>query len=336
MKYSPIFLESNRNFTKLDKLSYCLEDVFIDTKTGLILDLDRNILWDFAYEVLYWNPTIRPPSFKSQNELNKVLNEKKEKYQDELRTLSAREFVRCHRFSDEEDVLYFLHPFGWYPYGHLHDTLQRAFALDRERITNPVLLCSKFNRVVDFDKHIEAVGYSMDKVQLSSKLTRIVYVPKLYFGVSPAVYTTFTPESYEWITSGYEKVFGAEEKAIEGLYLSRNGVKKGARGVINDGEVVEYLKSKGFIILDGSESLEVIFKKFRAAKYIVAPHGSLLANSIFCREDCRIIEYCPSNRADYSFKNKYKAAKDYRHFLLDGDVDFNISIPLEHLKEQLI
>ena len=82
----------------------------------------------------------------------------------------------------------------------------------------------------------------------------------------------------------------------------------------------------------GEEGLLDIISLFARAKTIVGPHGSIFVNTIFCREDAKIIEYCPKNRIDKSFLNKTKAVKDYQHILLEADSDFNIEIDLNELK----
>ncbi|WP_202941825.1 glycosyltransferase 61 family protein [Alteromonas macleodii] len=70
---------------------------------------------------------------------------------------------------------------------------------------------------------------------------------------------------------------------------------------------------------------------FSNAELIVGVHGSLFVNTIFANDTCKIIEYCPANRPDFSFQNKYKNAINYTHFLVDADSDFNIDIDLNEL-----
>lgn len=327
------FLDTDRNFTGLGKSAYIFEDVFIDTKTGLVLDESKNVLWEVAYEALFWNPVIKGDVLKSPNKLQEVIIEKKNKFTEELESITSEEFENCYKFGADQQVIYMLHAFGWYPYGHLHDSIQRLFPWRDFFFENPLVLVSRTNKVVDFDLHINAAGFESSSIHRAHKFSRIVKVPKLFFGVSPAVYTSFTDESLKWITNGYRKVFGAPKNTITGIYLSRNSVKQGSRGVLNDLDVQEFLIKKGFVIVNGSESLEQIYNLFASAKYIVAPHGSLLANSIFCGDSSRIIEFCPDNREDHSFQLKNKHCLDYHYFLLKGDENFNVSIPLDTLEE---
>jgi capsular polysaccharide biosynthesis protein len=114
-----------------------------------------------------------------------------------------------------------------------------------------------------------------------------------------------------------------------GLYLSRNHVRPGVRGVINEDEVIKYLTSRNFTILNGAESLEETYYLFSRATKIIGPHGSLFANTMFCKEDCHILEYCPSNRIDGTFLNKLKKAKKYKQIIVESDESFNIFIDIE-------
>ncbi|CAB9495510.1 glycosyltransferase 61 family protein [Alteromonas macleodii] len=333
--YSDRFIESNRNFTNVKYHKYVLSDVYIDLKSGLILDNNKHPIWELAYEVLYWGPPIKGKYFDNPKELDNIVETRKQAHLERLSQYTDEDYDKAYTFNANEQVIYLIHPFGWYPYGHLHDSLQRLYQWKDVSFSNPKLLCSDFKRVVEFDKHINACGYAFSTVFSASKLTKLVRVSNLFVGINPAMYTTLTAESYDWLMSGYRSVFGESNNSIPGIYLSRNGIKKGARGVINDNEVQEYLKGKGFVIIDGTEPLEKIYQYFSNANCVVAPHGSLLVNTIFCKRESKIIEFCPNNRPDFSFKNKHKDAFNYKHILLEGDESYNIKIPLEMLEQEL-
>ena len=153
----------------------------------------------------------------------------------------------------------------------------------------------------------------------------------LYVPYSPAMLTNFTDSTYPWLIRNYLKKFIDHNKPIPGLYLTRNHVIPGARGVLNESEVVEKLTNKGFVVVTGNESLKEIINLFYYAECIVGAHGSLFANTIFSKPTCKVFEFCPHNRIDYSFKSKYKAVKEYMHLIVNGDVNFNIDIQLDQL-----
>ena len=113
--------------------------------------------------------------------------------------------------------------------------------------------------------------------------------------------------------------------------MSRNHIKAGSRGVINEKEVIETLTKKEFIVLNGQEPLDLVVEYFANAKTIVGAHGSMFANSIFCNQETKIIEFCPNNRACYNFRNTFKKAENYNHILTEADEFNNINIDLNLL-----
>ena len=52
---------------------------------------------------------------------------------------------------------------------------------------------------------------------------------------------------------------------------------------------------------------------------------------MFCNSKTEIIEYCPQNRKDSSFKNKFKMAQNYTQYLVEADNLYNITIPIHNV-----
>jgi capsular polysaccharide biosynthesis protein len=218
----------------------------------------------------------------------------------------------------------------------LHDSLNRLYPWRHlERRDDDRLLVSRTNKVSDFHIHCKAYGFDEKSILECQKEGRFLKIPTLYYGVNPSFYTSFTPDCYAWVKDGYDSLFPAPARRIPGIYLDRNHVKSNARGVENNEEVKDYLRSRGFVVVTGEESLSEIYQLFSSAQCIVGPHGSVFVNTIFCQSDCQIIEYCPSNRPDFSFLHKYKLAQDYTHILVEADSDFNISINISELSNML-
>ena len=96
--------------------------------------------------------------------------------------------------------------------------------------------------------------------------------------------------------------------------------------MINEVEVEQLLHANGFITLRGTESLEEIVNYFYHAKTIIGYHGSLFANLIFSKKDCRVLEFCAKNREDHSFQLKYKIINNYQYTLVDADEKFNATL----------
>ncbi|WP_138500755.1 glycosyltransferase family 61 protein [Nostoc sp. PA-18-2419] len=74
------------------------------------------------------------------------------------------------------------------------------------------------------------------------------------------------------------------------IYISR--AKASGRRVINEDEVMEFLKPLGFVSysLEGKSFIEQV-KLFSTAKNIIAPHGAGLTNMIFSPKNTTVIEF---------------------------------------------
>jgi hypothetical protein len=86
------------------------------------------------------------------------------------------------------------------------------------------------------------------------------------------------------------------------------------------------------------ESLEDTVNSFANAKIVLGAHGSMFANTIFCGSGTSIFEFCPANRPDFSFRDKYKISEQYFHFLLEVSVcsDFNLVLVAGAVKEGVL
>lgn len=332
-----MFLEAAINFTNIKSYKNIYEDVYIDTKTSAVLDSNLKPIYETLYEIIFWWKGTLHGQTLIDPELRKI--EVQRRYEEilaETATISPDDIAGAKALPKDVEAIYAMSAHGWYPYGHLHDSLLRLFPWRDHKFSNPRVLCSKYNRVVDFPLHLKACGYNEDTIFRTAPKYRLIKASKLFFGVNEAKFwTTMTQEQYDWLIQGYFSLFDTDprtQEPIEGLYLSRNHV--GRRGVTNNDEVQEYLtKERGFKCLTGEEGLLEIISLFARAKTIVGPHGSIFVNTIFCRENAKILEFCPDNRRDYSFRNKTKAAIDYNHILKPADSDFNIEIDIEELKK---
>jgi capsular polysaccharide biosynthesis protein len=232
------------------------------------------------------------------------------------------------------------HTFGWYAFGHFQDSLQRLFPVRDKLIKGTFkLVVSNHGRIVGFNEHISTLlDFNVDNDDfIELKKDNIYFFKKLIVPYSPALLTNYTHETYLWMTKKYfsKYIDSSDSSEIAGIYLSRNHVTPGRRSVKNESEVIDFLKLKGFKILYGTENLTEIINSFFRAKVIIGPHGSLFANTILCKDSCQIYEFCPDNRQDFSFRDKYKAASQYNHILTPADSKFNISIDLQFLTKIL-
>jgi len=328
------FKNSIFDLLKSDLTVQEIPNATILANTSIIVDAENRLIRSTLNELLYWTPEpLLGKWYENSENLNLIIRER-ELFIKHLKDLYVNHANLEHLSydSDELDYIFLGHAFGWHAFGHLQDSLQRLYPIrDKLKKGRSKFLVSNCDRIKDFLLHLSAyAGFNVDKSDLIVLDKNKKYVfSKLIVPYSPALLTNFTYDTYKWIISGYsDNVFNLNSnfERIPGLYLSRNHITPGFRGVLNEADFVEDLKKLGFLILNGSENLQDILKLFNAAKVIIGPHGSLFANTIFCRPDCKIVEFCPDNRVDLSFKNKFKAASNYQHILVAADEKFNIKI----------
>jgi hypothetical protein len=341
------FPESHLNFFDSSDQCYVFKNVLLDGSTGIVANLDGSLIEKGLDEIFYWLPScmgLMPGEvFTDKNKLIKAIETRKQIHSNRAKLIQHKAESEGTFFLSGNNI-YLVHPFGFYAYGHLHDSLQRLFNLEAEResMANSRYLISKHDRVSDFVDHFQALaGVSYEYAKQVDNDT-IYYCDTLCIPVSPSVPTRFTIESYNWLIKSYIQYFGllsnipqANGKGTR-LYLSRNHVVPGKRSVLNESDLIQRLTSDyGFTVVTGNESLKDIVSLFSAASFITGPHGSLFANSIFCTRHCSVVEFCPSNRIDKSFEYKIKAVQRYEHIVVDADSDYNITIPLEDIVSRL-
>ncbi len=91
------------------------------------------------------------------------------------------------------------------------------------------------------------------------------------------------------------------------IYITREDASY--RKIINESDIVPILRSKGYKVINPQlYSIAEQINIFTNADKIIAPHGSNLANIIFCKPKTEIYEIGPNFRNNYEkfFENKYK------------------------------
>ncbi|MGR3378668.1 glycosyltransferase 61 family protein [Salipiger abyssi] len=301
-------------------------NVIIDHLTGIIVDDTGQLVVEQADEALLWIPEA----------IFRAVNAGADK-EFEFRTRRMwlqRLARRLHEERDRLEVLHedvthisMMHAFGWYAFGHFFDSVQKLYhplKLMETGARRWKVLHSDPRQVVDFEQHMQLLGVAPEQLV---RVSHPVRVPRLWVSPWQAGPATFTPQTYDWVYRRYTR--SVERTAPQRLYLTRNHVKRGARGVTNEAALLAALEPLGFRVLTGKEPLREIVSAFHNAELIVAPHGSLLANCMFCKETCRVLEFCPDNRVDFSFQRKRKKLTDYTHKQVPADANFNIEIPLQ-------
>jgi len=321
-KKSYSFLDCNRhNYFGHEKLAYSFNDVFM--LDGIIFDKNQKIIESTLHEQIFWKPECICEYYKNDILFNQEVSKRTGAI---LKRYNKESFNTD--FTEVRDTCIDLtHPFGYYAFGHLFDTFQRLYPI-RELLhdKNIKFIVSEYSNIIDFIKHLSILT-NRAITEKDLILNNSLHISKLIYSISPTVPTEMDKEAYLWMLNQYFKYFDIQDiKPKYNLYLSRNHIQAGSRGVLNEKEVIESLTKKDFIILTGKESLKDIVKYFCNAKTIIGAHGSLFVNTIFCNSETKIIEFCPHNRICYNFRNCFKMAQNYNHLIIEADEKYNITI----------
>jgi hypothetical protein len=322
-----LFLDGPYNFYGHKTLFYEFDDVIFSK--GFFCDEKIKPLAQTLDEHVFWNP--KCISGLPIGELNKEANFRKKNIEKEVPSSISKVKYLQGQYID------LTHPFGRYAFGHIFDSLQRLFAIPESIISDKTVkfLIGDCSLICEFTEHLSALCKRkiQEKDLVLCNKNEVYKIQRLYFGINPAPATTFSRDSYKWIIERYYNYFGIDkiENAYK-IYCNRNHVRLG-RGVINNEEVINFLSKKGFVVLNGNESLKEIVNHFAKADVIIGAHGSLLANSMFSGPNAKVIEFCPKTRIDRSFLLKLKMAKNYKQIILESDAAHNVVIPIEELEK---
>jgi len=101
-----------------------------------------------------------------------------------------------------------------------------------------------------------------------------------------------------------------ENSAKNRLFISRADAL--FRRVLNEEEILPLLNEYGFtsVKLEGLSFIEQV-KLFRDAEAVVLPHGSGLANLVFCSKGTKVIELLPFLVLDHGFRLSTAVGLDY-------------------------
>ena len=104
----------------------------------------------------------------------------------------------------------------------------------------------------------------------------------------------------DWIVNWLKEAFLAKAEnfdANDKVFIDRrDDTKFNHCQIINDEEVFQYLKSKGFSKYKvGQLSFKNQIHLFHNAKIIIGPHGAAFANLAFCKPQTKVIEFKPFN-----------------------------------------
>jgi hypothetical protein len=333
------FLEpSDLNFFASKRVEH-FEDCIVLSKYSLLLNSDGKLATTALGEHVYWHPqaiNMGLPKEALKNEIDKRLS-----FLQKEADLAIDKASQVDLPPSPYETIYCMHPFEWYPYGHIFDSLQRLYNVQSvAKGTRTVLINRNGLRVNDLASHFEMLGYSPNQLLSIPKGYSAIRVKKLVVPSSPAIYTQFTHDSIKWLRESYLQNprfldFAAEmDEVIKdefAVYLDRSGSR---RDLLNANEFKAALRSEiplKWIYLKGNECLFWTIYALSRAKLVVGVHGAMFVNTIFTDSRSSIVEVCPSNR---QVSNMVRMAKPcVNHILLihEAEDDFRINLDINYV-----
>lgn len=104
------------------------------------------------------------------------------------------------------------------------------------------------------------------------------------------------PACLTWSRALFGKQFPSLRKGRR-IFVRRSAVGNlSSRILANESEIIEALRSNGFDIVEpAAMTFSSQVEAFRGADVVVSPHGSTLANLIFCRPGTRVLDLMPDD-----------------------------------------
>ena len=144
----------------------------------------------------------------------------------------------------------------------------------------------------------------------------------------------------KFLRNDISKKVKSKKKSYKRIFIDRSDSLQNHSKLINNTEVIKYLKSKRYKCLRLTElNLKDQISIFKNCNTIIAPHGAGLTNIAFCKKNTKVIEIIPHDNKNYLFKRISKINKlKYKSIYLDkiynnknGDMHLN----LDDLKKYL-
>lgn len=242
--------------------------------------------------LIYKNLLINGPSFQLRNNINSnikkniVLNKGTPRF---LKNINGEVLSLLTGGGGNENY------FHWF-----FDVLPRIAIFEKKFNIKKIdyVLCPNLNQWQT--RSLLLLGFKKQQL-LSSIKFRHIYSPKIYLTSHPWNFNSnilkdfenIPPWISEWLKKRYLK-FRSNKSFSKKIYIDRSDSKsnlKNFRSIINELEVIDFLKKKNFTIVQLSKlKFEDQIKMFYDAKVIVGLHGAGLTNIVWSKEKTNILE----------------------------------------------
>ena len=145
---------------------------------------------------------------------------------------------------------------------------------------------------LDYKKFIDA---NINRHVQASKIFSVSH-PNFFYGTIVDAHSNLPPWIVFYLRKAFLKKNDYKKKIYRSIYIDRSDSKEKHCKLINNDEIIKYLKKKNFKVLQLSK-LNFIdqIRIFNNCKQIIAPHGAGLTNLIFCKKNTKVLEIFPKN-----------------------------------------
>jgi hypothetical protein len=318
-RIKPIFLKKylnreNYNFRPFSQKNVCLyvlRNAYLHTRSTVLLDENFKIIKETAEDYALWgNPgddcITKFPKDERLAQSNQRIESLQEKINEEIKETNINKIIKIDKLS-----INLLTPKSGYTFGHIFDYMQKAIVLRHFSKKDIIYLTSDHSTIKDFNSYLEAFKMHRRRCIIPHNLGKFLFFKRIIVAFSPSEIDHISSDIYkEYISKLKNNTLIHAEKYLTNkeikLYLSRGKNASLGRRVLDEQILIEYLKDKNFIIVNGEETLPEITFLFTNAKFIFGLHGSLFLNTIHSKYDCKIIELNPLKDRQVSgcYKNK--------------------------------
>ena len=204
-----------------------------------------------------------------------------------------------------DPTLFLDYIYDFYNFGEFWDVVQRIltinitgniklFGLDKHKVSN---IETYFNKCGLEYPPSYTRDFCWKDVEHETNKGSTFFFKKLYFST---IQNTCRGSLNPWITfkmNTYYNPSCASRETFK-IYLSRGKEK---RGMVNEEHLISRLTQEGFVILDGSETLQKQIFYFTNASLIVGVHSSLMKNIVWCKQNPVFMELIPPSRSHLCF-----------------------------------
>ena len=171
--------------------------------------------------------------------------------------------------------------------------------------------------------------------QKNTKVKKFIYLDDDFYKFNNSQIPQFFNMAASTIVLNKSLAYAKKDSGLK-IYLSRQN--SNYRNLVNEGDLIEILKTKNFLIVDTNNmSIFEQIKIFSAADVIVGPTSSALTNTVFSKKGTRVIEIIPKYKHDYEkgFKIRYSKICKYlklNYMSIEADPVNNDNLHLDSKK----